>query len=174
MAVIRRQPVVTIFDPHLWKQKAMAFVTRCHRHLWGKNNEDPLVFLYQQGLTHDFIRQMHLGWNKHGQQRDFTKWGLSDAGMDLSSVLIPAGIVFPHIVDKILVSVVILPMISDSRPWLLPGSDLDIISCHPDRQTDRICDDVFAGLRAFQESGTPFHLVEDQYERIDKEIPESH
>jgi hypothetical protein len=149
--------VVTIIDPYIWKQKAMAFVTRCHRHLWGKNNEDPLIFLYHQGLTHDFIRQMHLGWNKHSQHRDLTKWGLSDADMDLSRVLIPAGIVFPHIVDKTLVSVVTLPMTADSsRPWLLPGSGPDIILGHPDPHTDRACNDIFAGLRAFQESGTPF------------------
>ena len=37
-------------DPVLWKQKARSFVTRSHHHLWGKNNEDPQVLLFQQNM----------------------------------------------------------------------------------------------------------------------------
>lgn len=146
--------MVAVMDSGAWKQKAMAFVTRCHRHLWGKNNEDPLVFLYHQGLTHDFIRRMHLGWNKHAQQRDLTKWGLSDTEGDLSRFLLPAGIVFPYIVEKNLNAVVILSMTPDSSLCLLPGSCRDIILDCGSRPPV-LCDDIFTGLRLLQASGAP-------------------
>ena len=149
--------MLAVIDAGVWKQKAMAFVTRCHRHLWGKNNEDPLVFLYHQGLTHDFIRRMHLGWNKHPQQRDLTKWGLSDPEDGLSRFQLPPGIALPCIVNKNLQSVAILPMTSDGPPCLIPGSRHDII-LGDGRQPPVLCDDVFTGLRMLQASGTPVHL----------------
>ncbi|MFO7911254.1 MAG: hypothetical protein R6V15_03745 [Desulfotignum sp.] len=149
--------MLTILDSLAWKQKAMAFVTRCHRHLWGKNNEDPLVFLYHQGLSHEFIRQMHLGWNKHAQQRDLTKWGLSDGEGRLSRVLLPAGIVLPCIVEKNLQSVAIVPMHSNYPPGLVPGSRHDII-LGDGSQPPVLCEDIFSGLRMLQASGTPVHL----------------
>lgn len=149
--------MLAVIDTGVWKQKAMAFVTRCHRHLWGKNNEDPLVFLYHQGLTHDFIRRMHLGWNKHPQQRDLTKWGLSDQEEDLSRFQLPAGIVLPCIKNKNLQSVAILSMNSDCPPCLIPGSRRDII-LGGSRLPPVRCDDVFSGLRMLQASGTPVQL----------------
>lgn len=167
-----RHAVIAVIDAGAWKQKAMAFVTRCHRHLWGKNNEDPLVFLYHQGLSHDFIRRMHLGWNKHAQQRNFTKWGLSDPEYDLSRVLLPAGIVFPGIVNKNLQSVVILPMISDCRPWLLPGSR-HAIRFGDSSQPPVLCDAVFTGLRMFQASGTHVRLDLNPWKKTDRNPAET-
>jgi len=155
--LLGRDSVLTIHDSRAWKQKAMAFVTRCHRHLWGKNNEDPLVFLYHQGLTHDFIRQMHLGWNKHAQQRDLTKWGLSDPEDDLSRFLLPPGIVLPCIVEKNLQSVAILAMNSGCPPCLVPGSRHDIILGDGSRPPV-LCDDILTGLQKLQASGTPVRL----------------
>ncbi|MCA1786252.1 MAG: hypothetical protein ABR534_13960 [Desulfotignum sp.] len=164
--------MIAVIDAGAWKQKAMAFVTRCHRHLWGKNNEDPLVFLYHQGLTHDFIRRMHLGWNKHAQQRDLTKWGLSDLEDDLSQVLLPAGIVLPGIVNKNLQSVVILPMTIGFRPCLVPGSRPDIVLGNG-RQHPVLCDDVFTGLQMFQTSGTPVRLDLNPWKAADRNPTET-
>ena len=107
------------FDPGLWKHKAMAFVTRAHRHLWGKNNEDPLAFLYYQGLTIEFSRSLYLGWNKFGQSRPLANWGLEGDG----TFFIPPGIVFPYIVEKNLLSVFIISMDRPSDVLRLPGSD---------------------------------------------------
>ncbi len=161
--------MVAVMDSGAWKQKAMAFVTRCHRHLWGKNNEDPLVFLYHQGLTHDFIRRMHLGWNKHAQHRDLIKWGLSDAEGDLSRFLLPAGIVLPCIKEKNLQSVVILPITSDCPLCLVPGSCHDII-LGDGGQPPVLCVDIFTGLRTLQASGTPVRLHLNPW-KTDREEP---
>jgi hypothetical protein len=155
-------------DLTAWKKKAMAFVTRSHRHLWGKNNEDPLVFLYFQGLTHDFIRQMHLGWNKHTQHRDLEKWGVFNPGpgKTLSRVRFPAGIVLPYIVKKNLQSVVILPMTDTSRPWLMPGSRRDIVLGLDESLQPVVFEDPFAGLRHFQATGTPVYLKPESWEPV--------
>jgi hypothetical protein len=155
-------------DFSAWKQKAMAFVTRTHRHLWGKNNEDPLVFLYRQGLTHAFIRQMHLGWNKHGQHRDLSKWGITafHGQPDLCRILLPAGIVLPHIVEKNLLAVIILPMDDGSLPWLMPGSCRDIVLGPPVPSPPIVYEDLFAGLRHFQATGSPVHLKPVQWDPV--------
>lgn len=85
-------------DPVLWKQKAAAFVTRSHHHLWGKNNEDPQVFLFHQDLFTPFIKQMHLGWNKHGQERTLEKWGLD--GPQNTAFFLPPALCFPILWTK--------------------------------------------------------------------------
>ena len=155
-------------DVRAWKQKAMAFVTRAHRHLWGKNNEDPLVFLYHQGLTHAFIRQMHLGWNKHSQHRDLSKWGVAgtEGQQDLSRVLLPAGIVLPHILEKNLLAVIILPMGDGGLPWLMPGSCRDIVLGAAGSLLPVVYDDLFAGLRHFQAAGSPLRLKPAQWDPV--------
>jgi hypothetical protein len=150
----------------------MAFVTRAHRHLWGKNNEDPMVFLYLQGLTHDFIRQMHLGWNKHSQHRDLSKWGIAGTAgqLDLSRCLLPAGIVFPHIVEKNLLAVIILPIKDGGLPWLMPGSRRDIVLGPPDPSPPAVYEDLFAGLRHFQASGSPVRLKPAQWDPVTSDL----
>lgn len=107
-----------VSDPGVWKRKAMAFVIRAHRHLWGKNNEDPLVFLYTLGLANEFSKSIYLGWNKFSQERPASGWGLSGG----KKLLLPSGIVVPHIRDKELLSVFILSMDAPSRICIVPGS----------------------------------------------------
>ena len=112
----RKKPRVT--DPKAWKRKAMVFATRAHRHLWGKNNEDPLIFLFRHGLSNEFSKKSYMGWNKFSQERPCQNWGISDAG----KFILPAGIVLPHIVDKEVLSVFIIPMNATDTPFILPGS----------------------------------------------------
>lgn len=106
-------------DFSTWQRKAMAFSTRAHRHLWGKNNEDPLAFIFCQGLGNEFAKSLYLGWNKFGQERPFQNWGLSGQG----KFTLPAGIVFPHIVNKDLRAVFIISMEDPRSIFLVPGSE---------------------------------------------------
>ncbi len=107
--------------PWDWTHKAMAFVIRAHRHLWGKNNEGPLVFLYENGLSNTFCKAQYLGWNKFGQDRPLDGWGLASPHGD--TFHIPPGIVIPWIQNKILLSVYIVPMApSEKKIYGLPGS----------------------------------------------------
>ncbi|MDD9302587.1 MAG: hypothetical protein HUK40_09685 [Desulfobacter sp.] len=131
-----------------WKRKAMAFAVRSHRHLWGKNNEDPLIFLYHRGLNHEFSKQIYLGWNKFGQERPYKGWGISKPG----TFFIPPGIVFPHIVDQELLSIYILPMDTAPGYFILPGSAPGpVILGDPDNGTTYETQDFFQGLFHFQE-----------------------
>ena len=105
-------------DQTLWKRKAMAFAIRCHRHLWGKNNEDPLSFLYRQSISIDLSRSLYLGWNKFGQKRSLAGWGLKGEG----DFLIPPGIVFPYIKEKELLALFVISMTRPYDRLMLPGS----------------------------------------------------
>ncbi len=138
-------------DPQVWKRKAMAFSIRSHRHLWGKNNEDPLVFLFRQGLTNEFSKQIYLGWNKFGQERPYKGWGINKDGSG-GSFLIPAGIVFPYIIDKELQSVFILSMDDPKSVFILPGSSPSpVILGNPDKKT-LSADNIIKGLCMLQEN----------------------
>ncbi len=150
-------------DQALWKKKARAFVTRSHRHLWGKNNEDPLVFLFRQDLSNQFVKELHLGWNKHGQERTLAKWGLDtkkgngkkmeNQGDDpqTGSFILPSGIVFPHIVEKELISVWIQPLDPSSIPYRVPGSAKKPILLGNPINPIKSVNGLFKGLRLFQE-----------------------
>ena len=112
-------PIPEITDPKAWKRKAMAFATRAHRHLWGKNNEDPLVFLFRHGLSNEFSKKIYLGWNKFSQERPSLNWGIQGGG----NFTLPAGIVFPHIVDRELLSLFVIPMETSGGLFIVPGSN---------------------------------------------------
>ena len=138
-------------DARAWKRKATAFATRAHRHLWGKNNEDPLVFLYRNGLRNEFCKSIYLGWNKFSQERPCNTWGI--AGQ--AKFILPAGIVFPHIVDRNLMSVFIISM-DESVPTAvvpgsraLPGKDLFLGEAQGDTIT---AGDLMKGLHLLQEN----------------------
>ena len=139
-------------DPILWKQKARSFVTRSHRHLWGKNNEDPQVLLFQQDLTNQFVKQIHLGWNKHGQSRTLEKWGLNtqDNGQQKRSFILPPGIVFPYIVEKELLAVWIHPLDPSGSTFIVPGSANTPLRLGSHKNPIKVVDGLFEGLRLFQ------------------------
>ena len=127
----------------------MAFAVRAHNHLWGKNNEDPFVFLFNQGLSHEFSRQMYLGWNKFGQERPYHGWGIDRPG----KFFIPAGLVFPHIVDKELKSVFIISLEDAAEIFMLPGSDPSpVVLGDPDNQGSGETHDIIQGLLRFQKN----------------------
>ncbi len=135
-------------DPLLWKKKARAFVTRTHQHLWGKNNQDPMAFLFRRGLSLDFIRSMHLGWNKFGQERPFKNWGMDLDG----SFVIPSGLVFPRIENKDLKSVYIIPM-DGTGQIMLPGSDPSpMVLGGPEKSRVKETKDLLKGLARLQDA----------------------
>ncbi len=139
-------------DTQQWKRRATAFAVRSHNHLWGKNNEDPLVFLYHHGLHHEFSRQMYLGWNKFAQERPFDSWGIQRKG----KFIIPAGIVFPHIIDKDLKALFIIPMDADKKEtstpiFSFPGNpDQPVVLGDPKNQI-KTAENILQGLILFKE-----------------------
>lgn len=145
-------PEFRVTDPQRWTHRAMGFVTRAHRHLWGKNNEDPLAFLYLEGLSLDFVREMHLGWNKFGQDRPLEGWGLESPNQ--SSFQLPPGIVLPHIENKTLTAVLIIPM-EAGTPWWLPGSHPPPLDLGTVSDASPVFHHPLDGLRAFQREDIP-------------------
>jgi len=145
-------------DTKIWEKKARAFAVRSRDHLWGKNNEDPLAFLYLKGLNLKFIGRMSLGWNKFGHKRPCEGWGLSCKG----SFFIPSGIVFPYIVGKKIVGMFIIPMEdpdSDPGPELiLPGSFKGPLILGPDNHEVKEAASIMEGLKLFQENPDAFRI----------------
>jgi hypothetical protein len=92
------------FDAAAWRKKAGAFVVRCHHHLFGKNNEDPLAYLFTRGIKNEFAKKMLLGWNKFSQERPGENWGF---GPGPEKLVLQKGLVIPYIVEKELKSVFI-------------------------------------------------------------------
>jgi len=143
-------------DPLLWKRKAMAFVTRAHHHLWGKNNEDPLVFLFQMGLSNATTKSLLLGWNKYGQERHYDTWGLKNQQAKNSPgkedcFFLPPGIVFPHIIEKELKSIWIHSLDPAGPVLMLPGSVPGPILLGNLNNPVVTVSDLFKGLCLFQE-----------------------
>lgn len=108
-------------DMNAWRRKAVAFVTRCHQHLFGKNNEDPLVYLFANGLKNDLAKDLLVGWNKFSQERPPENWGF---GPGPEKLLLPKGLVIPYIVDKTLLSIFIHAYDGpgEGKTRLIPGS----------------------------------------------------
>lgn len=133
----------------------MAFVTRSHQHLWGKNNEDPLVFLFQQDLANLFVKNMHMGWNKNGQERPLKNWGLGYTASQIlhkpGNFFLPPGIVFPYIVEKKVKAVFIHPLDSSDQSFRVPGSSKEPILLGNPKNSIEEVDGLFKGLRLFQE-----------------------
>lgn len=146
----------------------MAFVTRTHRHLWGKNNEDPLVFLFCQGLSHGFAKELLLGWNKHGQERTLEKWGLADLETPgkAGHFFLPPGLVFPYIVEKELLSILIQPLDPKAPCSIVPGSAREPILLG-NRQNPLITvDSLLEGLGLFQEKNKTLCVKFQPWERL--------
>lgn len=137
-----------------WKKKAMAFVTRSHRHLWGKNNEDPLVFLFTRGLKNQFAKELLLGWNKFSQERPIQNWGLNRVLTSDEKLFLPSGIVIPYIVEKELVSVFIHPYEEhkNDKTTMIPGSLSPTMVLGEKKKKIAIIQDIFDGLFLFQET----------------------
>ncbi len=136
----------------LWKQKAMAFVTRSHRHLWGKNNEDPLAFLFTCGLKNSFIKKGLLGWNKFGQNRPKKSWGLQENKVDDKLFLAP-GIVIPFIEKKLLKSVFIHSYTETNvgQTKMLQGSITPTMILGKNKKNIVVIRNLLDGLFLFQE-----------------------
>lgn len=152
-------------DPIAWKNKAMAFVTRSHRHLWGKNNEDPQAFLFIQGLKNQFAKAFLLGWNKFGQERPLQNWGFHADSKTDKKLFLPSGIVIPYIVEKELTSVFILPYDENKikKVFIVPGSSSPTLvlgkSSEKKKEKLAVIGDIFKGLFLFQECGETFCVI---------------
>ncbi len=152
---------ISDFDRTIWERKAMAFVTRSHRHLWGKNNEDPLAFLFTKGLKNDFIKKMHLGWNKFGQARPLKNWGYKkDSDTDKTHFL-PSGIVIPYIVKRKLMSVFIYSFEKqrDDKTRIVAGSMVSGMSFEKNIQKIAVVQHPIDGLFLFQEANESMNVI---------------
>jgi len=139
-------------DPAAWDRKAKAFAVRSHRHLWGKNNEDPLAYLFTRGLKNSFIKECYLGWNKFGQERPCHTWGLGKTLKKAEKFLLPSGIVIPYIKDTLLIGIFIHPF-CDATPTtiMVPGSGSCSMVFGNNKDSVCVITDIIDGLLLFQE-----------------------
>ena len=132
--------IYTTLEPDpAWKKRATSFVIRSHRQLWGKNNEEPLAWLFLQGLKNSFVKEIYMGWNKHGQERSWESWGLAPGqwiGQDEMEqeteqrkgqshnkrLILPSGLVIPFIRNKKLLKITLLRYEQTEKLLIIPGS----------------------------------------------------
>ena len=145
----------------IWSRKATAFVVRSHRHLWGKNNEDPLAYLFIRGLKNQFIRDLYLGWNKFGQERPVKNWGFGNSAGPAEKLRLPAGIVIPSIRDKQLCAVFIHTFGSpfDEKTLMVAGSPDPVVCFGTNKKSIYIINDLMDGLFLFQEKGSAYSVL---------------
>ncbi|MCP3872446.1 MAG: hypothetical protein GY699_04725 [Desulfobacteraceae bacterium] len=141
-----------------WGKKAIAFVTRSHRHLWGKNNEDPLSYLFTRGLKNQFVKDTLIGWNKFGQKRPLKNWGLELDSQSDKKLFLASGIVIPFIVKKQLKSVFIHTFNENqiNTTTIVPGSLIPTMmlgsSLEKTQKKIVFINDIIDGLFLFQEA----------------------
>ncbi len=145
-----------MINSDIWKKKAIAFVTRSHRHLWGKNNEEALAFLFLKGLENQLTKDMVLGWNKFGQKRLKEKWGIKKKTSTNAKFLLTSGIVIPYIIDKELTSVFIVSLKDANKAIMVPGSQTRTL-IFSDKDNDKpqsilIVQNIMDGLYLYQET----------------------
>ncbi len=143
-----------LYDKAVWQPKAMAFVVRSHRHLWGKNNEDPQAFLFTRGLKNQFMKNLLLGWNKFGQERPIENWGFKTDSQTGRKLFLPSGIVVPFIVEKQLQSIFIHPYDENKtqKTTIVPGSLSSTLVLGEKIKKIAIVQHLFDGLFLFQET----------------------
>lgn len=156
-----KQTLYSNTDPQKWKQKAMAFAVRSHRHLWGKNNEDPLVFLFNQGFNNDFVKKQYMGWNKFGQERPFKTWGFEPVPDRPETLFLPSGIVVPVIENRVLTSLFIQQFNENELTdlVLVPGSRHAVMVVGETADVVVVIKDLFDGLYLYQEIGNHCMVV---------------
>ena len=163
-----------LIDPKKWQQKAMAFAIRSHRHLWGKNNEAPLAFLFNQGFKNDFIKKLYMGWNKFGQVRPIVNWGFEPVPDQGETFVLPSGVVVPVIENKVLISLFIQQFNENELTdlVLIPGSGRAAMVLGDDSDDIVILNNLFDGLYLFQEIGDHCQIVicPDRTQPHDSEI----
>lgn len=143
------------FDAVAWRKKAGAFVIRCHHHLFGKNNGDPLAYLFTRGIKNEFAKQLLLGWNKFSQERPGENWGF---GPGPEKMVLQKGLVIPYIVEKELKSVFIYAYeeAGPKNTFMVPGSAFTcmILENEPGQAgkvPPVLVHDLMQGLLLFQE-----------------------
>jgi hypothetical protein len=129
-------------------------------------NEDPLAYLFRQGIKNEFAKQMLIGWNKYSQERPMENWGF---GSGTEKLLLSKGLVIPYIVEKELKSVFIHSFEDDSGrgTHMIPGSASScmILQVGPDtpgqgkKEPPVLVHDIMEGLLLFQEKKGPSQII---------------
>lgn len=142
----------------MWKEKAIAFVIRSQRELWGKHNEDPLVWFFQNGFKNQFVKDMLIGWNRHSKLRSAKNWGLDplyeEAGFQPGKFLLPEGLVIPCIVDKNLKKITIFKHTGSghNKTHVVPGSCNHSMVLGDEKRVVAVVEDIIDGLYIHQEA----------------------
>ena len=159
--------MIRVVDPQLWNRKAVAFVVRCHRHLWGRHSDAPLAFVFEQGLKNAFLKELTVGWNKFPQHRSLQDWGLAlQEGIPASDqppprILLPPGLVIPCIREKQLLAVTIYRYADTLQPrsHTVAGSRPAALILDKGAAGAALVPHILDALLLFQERGDDLSVV---------------
>jgi hypothetical protein len=148
-----------LVNPELWNKSVTAFVVRIRAQFWGKHNEDAHAWLYTNGFTLNYAKDMLFGLNLRSVYRSAEIWG-ANTGKD-GNLLIPAGIVVPYLEDKKVLKLTVISMNNNSiteifpeknradDTWLMSGSDHPCV----------IVEDFIQGYLFHQHYGKDYNVI---------------
>jgi DNA polymerase I len=86
-------------DPpcNIWQQQASGLIQVAADNIWHKNNVGHLDWLMKRGLTASTIRKYQIGFNCANIYPDRSVWGIDVPNSSSNKMIVPAGIVIPHI-----------------------------------------------------------------------------
>lgn len=93
------------------------------------------------------------GWNKKKTSRSIEKWGIEFVDQGVEELIIPPGVVIPHIVDEHLLKVYLIDFEKNNDIFLLPGSHKNPVVLGDSGENLYICDNIIDGYFIFQEKG---------------------
>jgi DNA polymerase I len=120
-----------------WQQQASELIQVATENIWHPENVGYLDWLMKRGLTASTIRKYNIGYNCADIYYDRSVWGITDPNNSSNKMIVPAGIIIPHINNDVIQKIKI--RCSDpqakNKYHLLAGSNNSVMvlgfgSCH--------------------------------------------
>jgi DNA primase len=82
---------------NIWQQQASGLIQVAAKNIWHQDNIIYLDWLLKRGLTASTIQEYSIGFNPADTYYDRSVWGIDVPNNSTTKMIVPAGIVIPHI-----------------------------------------------------------------------------
>ncbi|MCK5686099.1 hypothetical protein KAJ27_18350 [bacterium] len=80
-----------------WQLQASGLIKIATKNIWYENNVGYLDWLMKRGLTASTVRKHNIGFNPADSYHDRSVWGINNPNNSSNKMIVPAGILIPHI-----------------------------------------------------------------------------
>lgn len=160
-----REPQVSAIPADIWQSKARELVKESIYHLWAPQGRRWLGWLHEKrGLNEETIKASSLGLMPIDRYAEREDWGLERVLKDDGSpkkLWLPEGLVIPCFDQDQITSIRFRRPKSagDPRYYLLPGSVVNPMVLHPERDIFVVVESHLDGLLLSQEAGAMVGVV---------------